>query len=176
LLLRARLQELAVAHHRRRGYRMLTALLRREGHLVNHKRALRLMREDNLLSLRRQKKRARASSSRRWVLPRGLGHLATARTCYSMPRFRNSNGTPQAPAGWVQDRSSPGDFSHNQPDPLLPGSRSRFELEAASLLCTQVTNLRLNHKSAPKIWPKDSQECSTPPYTSVRQWPTYPAC
>jgi putative transposase len=55
LLLRARLQELAVAHHRLRGYRMLTALLRREGHLVNRKRVLRLMREDNLLSLRRQK-------------------------------------------------------------------------------------------------------------------------
>ena len=34
---------------------MLTALLRREGHLVNHKRVLRLMREDNLLSLRRKK-------------------------------------------------------------------------------------------------------------------------
>jgi putative transposase len=55
LLLRARLQELAVAHHRLRGYRMLTALLRREGQVVNHKRVLRLMREDNLLSLRRMK-------------------------------------------------------------------------------------------------------------------------
>ena len=44
-----------MAHHRLRGYRMLTALLRREGHLVNHKRVLRLMREDNLLSLRRRK-------------------------------------------------------------------------------------------------------------------------
>jgi len=55
LLLRARLQELAVAHHRLRGYRMLTALLRREGHVVNHKRVLRLMQEDNLLSLRRRK-------------------------------------------------------------------------------------------------------------------------
>ena len=55
LLLRARLQELAVAHHRLRGYRVLTALLRREGYVVNHKRVLRLMREDNLLSLRRMK-------------------------------------------------------------------------------------------------------------------------
>jgi putative transposase len=55
LLLRARLQELAVAHHRLRGYRMLTAMLRREGQQVNHKRVLRLMREDNLLSLRRRK-------------------------------------------------------------------------------------------------------------------------
>ena len=34
---------------------MLTALLRREGQVVNHKRVLRLMREDNLLSLRRKK-------------------------------------------------------------------------------------------------------------------------
>jgi putative transposase len=55
MLLRARLQQLAVTHHRLRGYRMLTALLRREGQLVNHKRVLRLMREDNLLSLRRKK-------------------------------------------------------------------------------------------------------------------------
>jgi putative transposase len=55
LWLRARLQKLAIEHHRRRGYRMLTALLRREGHVVNHKRVLRLMREDNLLSLRRSK-------------------------------------------------------------------------------------------------------------------------
>ena len=44
-----------MAHHRLRGYRMLTALLRREGQQVNHKRVLRLMREDNLLSLRQRK-------------------------------------------------------------------------------------------------------------------------
>src|ERR1700722_12571337 len=55
MLLRARLQELAVAHHRQRGYRMLTALLRREGQMVNYQRELSLMREDNLLSLRRMK-------------------------------------------------------------------------------------------------------------------------
>ena len=55
LLLRARLQELAVEHHRLRGYRLLTKTLRREGQVVNHKRVLRLMREDNLLSLRRKK-------------------------------------------------------------------------------------------------------------------------
>jgi putative transposase len=55
LLLRARLQQLAVTHHPLRGYRMLTALQRREGQLVNHKRVLRLMCEDNLLSLRRKK-------------------------------------------------------------------------------------------------------------------------
>jgi hypothetical protein len=55
LLLRARLQELAVEHRRLRGYRLLTRKLRREGQVVNHKRVLRLMREDNLLCLRRTK-------------------------------------------------------------------------------------------------------------------------
>jgi putative transposase len=54
LLVRARLQQLAVTHHRRRGYRMLAALLRREGQVVNHKRVLRLMQQDNLLCLRRK--------------------------------------------------------------------------------------------------------------------------
>lgn len=55
LLLRERLQQLAVAHGRRCGYRRLTALLRREGYLANGKRVLRLMQQDNLLSLRRAK-------------------------------------------------------------------------------------------------------------------------
>ncbi len=37
------------------GYRRITAHLRREGVSVNHKRVLRLMREDNLLCLRRRR-------------------------------------------------------------------------------------------------------------------------
>jgi transposase InsO family protein len=36
------------------GYRRLTAALRREGFVVNHKQVLRLMREDNLLCLRKK--------------------------------------------------------------------------------------------------------------------------
>jgi len=45
------IQRLALAN-RRYGYRRIAALLRREGWQVNHKRVLRLMREDNLLALR----------------------------------------------------------------------------------------------------------------------------
>jgi putative transposase len=44
-------QRLALAH-RHYGYRRIAAQLRREGWAVNHKRVLRLMREDNLLCLR----------------------------------------------------------------------------------------------------------------------------
>jgi len=45
------IQRLCLAH-RHYGYRRITALLRRDGWHVNHKRVLRLMREDNLLCLR----------------------------------------------------------------------------------------------------------------------------
>jgi putative transposase len=51
--LRDVLQRLAVAN-RHYGYRRLTALVRRDGWAVNHKRVLRLMRTDNLLCLRRR--------------------------------------------------------------------------------------------------------------------------
>jgi transposase InsO family protein len=47
------IQRLALAN-RHYGYRRITALLRREGFAVNHKRVLRLMREDNLLCLRKR--------------------------------------------------------------------------------------------------------------------------
>lgn len=42
----------AALAHRRYGYRRIAAQLRREGFGINHKRVLRLMREDNLLALR----------------------------------------------------------------------------------------------------------------------------
>jgi putative transposase len=49
-----RIQKLALKN-RYSGYRVITRLLKREGWVVNHKRVLRLMRQDNLLSLRRRK-------------------------------------------------------------------------------------------------------------------------
>jgi len=51
--LRDRLQRAALSH-RHYGYRRLTAELKREGWAVNHKRILRMAREDNLLCLRRR--------------------------------------------------------------------------------------------------------------------------
>jgi transposase InsO family protein len=52
--LRDVIQRLVLANGRRRGYRYVTAQLRREGIVANHKCVLRLMREDNLLCLRRK--------------------------------------------------------------------------------------------------------------------------
>jgi transposase InsO family protein len=52
---RAAIQEIALAHQRRYGYRRMTAELRRRGLQVNHKRVVRLMREDNLLAIRQRR-------------------------------------------------------------------------------------------------------------------------
>jgi putative transposase len=54
--LRQRLRELAAAKPRW-GYQQLHILLRREGHLVNHKKVLRLYREEGLAVARRRRKK-----------------------------------------------------------------------------------------------------------------------
>ncbi|MEW6543831.1 MAG: IS3 family transposase [Nitrospirota bacterium] len=51
MAVRAEIQQIALAHRRRYGYRRITAERRRRGLLVNHKRVARLMREDNLLAI-----------------------------------------------------------------------------------------------------------------------------
>jgi len=51
MVVRATIQEIALAHRRRYGYRRITAELRRRGLLVNHKRVVRLMQTDNLLAV-----------------------------------------------------------------------------------------------------------------------------
>jgi transposase InsO family protein len=48
---RSAIQQIAVEHRRRYGYRRVSAELRRRGMLVNHKRVARIMREDNLLAV-----------------------------------------------------------------------------------------------------------------------------
>jgi len=48
---RSVIQQIAVEHRRRYGYRQISAELRRRGMLVNHNRVLRIIREDNLLAV-----------------------------------------------------------------------------------------------------------------------------
>jgi putative transposase len=52
--IRDELQKIAVAFPAY-GYRRMTAALRKKGFVINHKRVLRMMREDNLLCVRRRK-------------------------------------------------------------------------------------------------------------------------
>ena len=52
---RAAIQQVVVEHKRRYGYRRVTFELRDRGLAVNHKRVVRLMREDNLLAIGRRR-------------------------------------------------------------------------------------------------------------------------
>jgi putative transposase len=49
---RSAIQEIALEHRKRYGYRRITAELRRRGLAVNHKRVARMMQADNLLAIR----------------------------------------------------------------------------------------------------------------------------
>ena len=55
MAVRQAIQEIALAHHRRYGYRRVTQDLHRRGMIINHKRVLPIMREDNLLAIRYRK-------------------------------------------------------------------------------------------------------------------------
>jgi transposase InsO family protein len=53
-MVRDRIHQLALANGPHRGYRLVARQLKDEGMAVNHKRVLRLMRQDNLLCLRKR--------------------------------------------------------------------------------------------------------------------------
>ena len=89
--LRDAIQRLSLAH-RHYGYRRITAQLRREGHIANAKRVLRLMREDNLLCLRTRPFVPRTTDSRhsfeivpnliRGLVPTGIDQIWVADITY----------------------------------------------------------------------------------------------
>lgn len=54
MVVRSMIQKIVVEHRRRYGYRRVWFELNKLGMVVNHKRVLRLMREDNLLALQRK--------------------------------------------------------------------------------------------------------------------------
>ena len=88
---RDQVQRLSLAH-RHYGYRRITAQLRREGRIINAKRVLRLMHEDNLLCLRTRPFVPRTTDSRhsfailpnliRRLVPSGLDQIWHADITY----------------------------------------------------------------------------------------------
>jgi putative transposase len=67
IALRDAIQRLALKD-RHRGYRRTAEFLKRDGWVVNHKRVLRLMREDNLLSIRRRRFVVTTDSDHAWQI------------------------------------------------------------------------------------------------------------
>jgi putative transposase len=64
--LRDAIQKEALSQRHRGGYRPVTRALKNNGWVINHKRVLRLMREDNLLSIRRRRFVVTTDSDHGW--------------------------------------------------------------------------------------------------------------
>ena len=77
MAVRSIIQEIAVAHRRRYGYRRITAELRRRGLLVNHKRVARLMRADNLLAVQPRAFVLTTDSDHEWEIALNLASRLT---------------------------------------------------------------------------------------------------
>lgn len=75
--LRARIQQIVIAHRRCYGYRRVTRDLKDQGWHVNHKRVVRIMAKDNLLAIRRRK------------------YIVTTQSERDLPVFRNLATTLQ---------------------------------------------------------------------------------
>jgi putative transposase len=63
---RSAIQQIALEHRRRYGYRRITAELHRRGMQINHKRVVRIMREDNLLGLQPQRFKVTTNSNHKF--------------------------------------------------------------------------------------------------------------
>ncbi|HYT21422.1 MAG TPA: IS3 family transposase [Candidatus Polarisedimenticolia bacterium] len=63
---RSIIQQIALEHRRRYGYRRITAELRRRGMQVNHKRVVRIMQEDNLLALQPKRFKVTTNSNHKF--------------------------------------------------------------------------------------------------------------
>jgi putative transposase len=80
IAVRNAIQRLALKD-RQCGYRRIGRLLKREGWVVNHKRVLRLMRQDNLLSIRRRRFVVTTKSEHPWrVYPNLARHAVLSGT------------------------------------------------------------------------------------------------
>lgn len=77
MAVRSAIQEIAVAHRRRYGYRRITAELRRRGMRVNHKRVARLMRADNLLAVQPRTFVVTTDSDHEWEVALNLASRLT---------------------------------------------------------------------------------------------------
>src|SRR3989475_9801549 len=63
---RSAIQQIALGHRRRYGYRRITAELHRRGMQINHKRVVRIVREDNLLGLQPQRFKITTNSNHKF--------------------------------------------------------------------------------------------------------------
>jgi putative transposase len=86
--LQSAIQDVVLEHRWRYGYRRVTAQLRQRGMIVNHKRVARIMREDNLLTVRRE------------PTPSSRDGVSAVQSYLNLPRRMGLSGPNQL---WIAD-------------------------------------------------------------------------
>jgi len=125
---RSAIQQIAVEHRRRYGYRRIAAELRRRGMPVNHKRVMRIMAEDNLLAVRARAFVVTTNSHHEFEV-----HLNLAgRMC-----------TKPGP-GFLSTRALLSAASAKRTANVLPNSQPTTFREKASRITAKYTNSHLN--------------------------------
>jgi len=118
---RSIIQQIALEHRRRYGYRRITAELRRRGGMqVNHKRVVRIMEEDNLLALQPKQFKVTTHSNHKFEVYlnlaarmklTGINHLWVADITYIRLKAEFVylavilDGYPRKVVGWALDRT-----------------------------------------------------------------------
>jgi putative transposase len=166
------IQRLALAY-RHYGYRRIAALLRREGWAVNHKRVLRLMREDSLLCLKRRPFVPLTTDSRhgwrvvpnlaRCMIPNGLDQLWVADITYIRLQEEFAflaillDAFSRRVVGWALDRHLQASLAiaaltmalaARRPD---PGSLIHHSDRGVQYACSDYTDLLETHGIQPSM-------------------------
>jgi transposase InsO family protein len=117
---RSAIQQIALEHRRRYGYRRITAELHRRGMQINHKRVVRIMREDNLLGLQPKRFKVTTDSNHKFEVYlnlaarmrlSGINQLWVADITYIRLKAEFVylavilDGFSRKVVGWAQDRT-----------------------------------------------------------------------
>ena len=152
MAVRAAIQEVALQHRRRYGCRRITAELRQRGMRVNRKRVLRIMREDDLLAIRRRKYVQTTDSDCALDVYLNLASRMSPSFGISMPccelsrrrdlrncALRYPGGGPVCAVASAWKRFGQGE--RNRPRPNLRERRPGQRLLGAPLLLTETCDL-----------------------------------
>ncbi len=167
---RSAIQQIALEHRRRYGYRRITAELHRRGMRVNHKRVARIMREDNLLGIQPKRFVVTTNSNHKLEIYlnlagrmklTGINQLWVADITYIRLKAEFVylavilDGFSRKVVGWALDRTLAIRLTIGALEQAIGGSTTRT-WPGASLRSRIAVRFRRIHKS-PREQPRDSE-------------------
>src|SRR5436853_5249084 len=182
---RSAIQQIALEHRRRYGYRRITAELHRRGMQINHKRVVRIMREDNLLGLQPQRFKVTTDSSHKFEVYlnlaarmklRGINQLWVADITYIRLKAEFVylavilDGFSRKVVGWALDRTLAMRLTigaleqaieSRQPEPGLVHHSDRGLQYASEAYAKVLENHRVMPSMSGPTHPYDNASCES---------------